>query len=173
MNPRIALSCLSLALLTATAHAAPTLYLGMNGGTMERVYADKVLPAFEKANNVKVVIVPGTSSDILAKVQANKDNPQMHVMFLDDGIMYRAISMGLCDKLAPNPTLDQIPAKAKIKDEAVAVTLGVTGLGYNAKMFKEKAGPRPPHGWTWPILDSKTKWCSSHWPLPPSACTVS
>ncbi|MGH8395721.1 MAG: extracellular solute-binding protein, partial [Pseudomonas sp.] len=130
MIKRTALSCLSLALLSAAAHAAPTLYLGMNGGTMERVYADKVLPAFEKANNVKVVIVPGTSSDILAKVQANKDNPQMHVMFLDDGIMYRAISMGLCDKLAPSPTLEQIPAKARIKDEAVAVTLGVTGLGY-------------------------------------------
>ena len=143
MNPRIALSCLSLALLASTAHATPTLYLGMNGGTMERVYADKVLPAFEKANNVKVVIVPGTSSDILAKVQANKDNPQMHVMFLDDGIMYRAISMGLCDKLAPSPTLEQIPAKAKIKDEAVAVTLGVTGLGYNAKMFKEKGWAAP------------------------------
>jgi len=138
MQSRLALSCLSLALLTGTAHAAPTLYLGMNGGTMERVYADKVLPAFEKANNVKVVIVPGTSSDILAKVQANKANPQMHVMFLDDGIMYRAISMGLCDKLAPSPPLEQIPVKARIKDEAVAVTLGVTGLGYNAKMFKDK-----------------------------------
>jgi putative spermidine/putrescine transport system substrate-binding protein len=72
MNTRIALSCLSLALLASTAHAAPTLYLGMNGGTMERVYADKVLPAFEKANNVKVVIVPGTSSDILAKVRPTK-----------------------------------------------------------------------------------------------------
>ena len=143
MSLRIALSCLSLATLACTAQAAPTLYLGMNGGTMERVYADKVLPAFEKANNVKVVIVPGTSSDILAKVQANKDNPQMHVMFLDDGIMYRAISMGLCDKLTPNPTLEQIPAKAKIKDQAVAVTLGVTGLGYNAKMFKEKGWAAP------------------------------
>ena len=143
MIKRTALSCLSLALLSTAAHAAPTLYLGMNGGTMERVYADKVLPAFEKANNVKVVIVPGTSSDILAKVQANKDNPQMHVMFLDDGIMYRAISMGLCDKLAPSPTLEQIPAKAKIKEHAVAVTLGVTGLGYNAKMFKEKGWAAP------------------------------
>lgn len=142
---RIALSCLPLAslLLTATAHADPTLYLGMNGGTMERVYADKVLPAFEAANHVKVVIVPGTSSDILAKVQASKDNPQLHVMFLDDGIMYRAISMGLCDKLQDSPPLADIPAKAKIKDQAVAVTLGVTGLAYNTRMFKEK-------GWTAP-----------------------
>ncbi|WP_338477057.1 ABC transporter substrate-binding protein [Pseudomonas khavaziana] len=143
MHLRLALSCLSLALLTGTAHAAPTLYLGMNGGTMERVYADKVLPAFEKANNVKVVIVPGTSSDILAKVQANQANPQMHVMFLDDGIMYRAIAMGLCDKLAPSPTLAQIPAKARIKEQAVAVTLGVTGLGYNARLFKEKGWAAP------------------------------
>jgi putative spermidine/putrescine transport system substrate-binding protein len=145
---RIALSCLPLAslLLTATAHADPTLYLGMNGGTMERVYADKVLPAFEQANHVKVVIVPGTSSDILAKVQASKDNPQLHVMFLDDGIMYRAISMGLCDKLQDSPQLADIPAKAKIKDQAVAVTLGVTGLAYNTRMFKEK-GWAPPTSW--------------------------
>ncbi|KAF1008803.1 MAG: hypothetical protein GAK32_02010 [Pseudomonas fluorescens] len=143
MNLRTTLSCLSLALLATHAHATPTLYLGMNGGTMERVYADKVLPAFEKANNVKVVIVPGTSADILAKVQANKDKPQMHVMFLDDGIMYRAISMGLCDTLTPNPTLEQIPAKAKIKEQAVAVTLGVTGLGYNTRLFKEKGWAAP------------------------------
>jgi putative spermidine/putrescine transport system substrate-binding protein len=99
------LSCLSALLASCEAHAEPTLYLGMNGGTMERLYADKVLPAFEKANNVKVVIVPGTSADILAKVQASKGNPQMHVMFLDDGIMYRAIAMGLCDKLQDSPPL--------------------------------------------------------------------
>lgn len=139
------LTCLPLAALLAplAAHAEPTLYLGMNGGTMERLYADRVLPAFEKANQVKVVIVPGTSSDILAKVQASKDNPQMHVMFLDDGIMYRAISMGLCSKLTANPTLADIPAKAKIKNEAAAVSLGVTGLAYNTRLFKQNGWSAP------------------------------
>ena len=44
----------------------------MNGGTMEKAYTSQVLPDFEKANNVKVVVVPGTSSDILAKLLANK-----------------------------------------------------------------------------------------------------
>jgi putative spermidine/putrescine transport system substrate-binding protein len=142
------LSCLPFAalLVSMPAQAETTLYLGMNGGTMERLYADSVLPAFEKANNVKVVIVPGTSSDILAKVQASKDNPQMHVMFLDDGIMYRAISMGLCGKLQPSATLADIPAKGKIKDEAVAVSLGVTGLAYNTKMFEEN-GWKAPTSW--------------------------
>ncbi|MEK1836157.1 ABC transporter substrate-binding protein [Pseudomonas sp. NPDC089918] len=139
-------SCLGAMLTVNQAQAEPTLYLGMNGGTMERLYADKVLPAFEKANNVKVVIVPGTSADILAKVQASKGNPQMHVMFLDDGIMYRAIAMGLCDKLEDSPTLAQIPAKGRIKDQAVAVSLGVTGLAYNTRLFKEK-GWNAPTSW--------------------------
>ena len=40
-------------------------------------------------------------SDILAKAQASKEKPQMHVMFLDDGVMVRAIAMGLCQKLKP------------------------------------------------------------------------
>ncbi|MGF6487518.1 ABC transporter substrate-binding protein [Pseudomonas frederiksbergensis] len=139
-------SCMSALLTVTQAQAEPTLYLGMNGGTMERLYADKVLPAFEKANNVKVVIVPGTSADILAKVQASKGNPQMHVMFLDDGIMYRAIAMGLCDKLEDSPPLAQIPAKGRIKDQAVAVSLGVTGLAYNTRLFKEK-GWNAPTSW--------------------------
>jgi putative spermidine/putrescine transport system substrate-binding protein len=137
------LSLLGLMLAAASAHADPVLYLGMNGGTMERLYADEVLPIFEKANHVKVTIVPGTSSDILAKVQANKEHPQMHVMFLDDGIMYRAISMGLCSPLADSPVLTDIPAKAKIKQEAVAVSLGVTGLAYNTRLFKEKGWSAP------------------------------
>ncbi|MNN07272.1 thiamine transporter substrate binding subunit [compost metagenome] len=70
----------------------------------------------------------------------------MHVMFLDDGIMYRAIAMGLCDKLENNPALAQIPAKGRIKDEAVAVSLGVTGLAYNTRLFKEK-GWNAPTSW--------------------------
>ncbi|AKV09764.1 MULTISPECIES: ABC transporter substrate-binding protein [Pseudomonas] len=139
----LGMSCLGALLTVTQAQAEPTLYLGMNGGTMERLYADKVLPVFEKANNVKVVIVPGTSADILAKVQASKGNPQMHVMFLDDGIMYRAIAMGLCDKLEDSPTLAQIPAKGRIKDQAVAVSLGVTGLAYNTRLFKEKGWAAP------------------------------
>jgi putative spermidine/putrescine transport system substrate-binding protein len=67
-------------------------------------------------------------------------------MFLDDGIMYRAIAMGLCDKLEDSPTLAQIPAKGRIKEQAVAVSLGVTGLAYNTRLFKEK-GWNAPTSW--------------------------
>lgn len=121
-----------------------TLYIGMNGGTMEKTYTEHVFGAFEKANNVKVVVVPGTSSDILAKAQANKDNPQMHVMFLDDGIMYRAIGMGLCEKMQPSQALNDLYPTARFRgDMAAGVNVGMTGLAYNKKMFAEKGWPAP------------------------------
>lgn len=145
-------------LLASTAHAAEpkTLYIGMNGGTMEKAYTQYVFPAFEKANNAKVVVVPGTSSDILAKAQANKERPQMHVMFLDDGIMYRAIGMGLCEKQRPSQALKDIYPAARMKnDYASGVTMGMTGLAYNTKMFKEK-GWTPPTSWM-DLADPKYK----------------
>ncbi len=128
---------------TATAQTK-TLYIGMNGGTMEKAYTQYVFPAFEKLHGVKVVVVPGTSSDILAKAQANKDKPQMHVMFLDDGIMVRAMGMGLCEKQKPNQHLNDIYPAARFKDDlASGVSVGMTGIAYNTKMFAEKGWAAP------------------------------
>ena len=114
---------LPMALLAATL-AAPlaqaqtkTLYIGMNGGSMEKTWTEHIFPAFEKANNVKVVVVPGTSSEVLAKAQAAKDKPQMHVMFLDDGVMVRAIGMGLCEKMKPSATLNEVFPAARFKND--------------------------------------------------------
>lgn len=133
-----------LSLCGAAAAQTRTLYIGMNGGTMEKAYTQYVFPAFEKQNNVKVVVVPGTSSDILAKATANKDKPQMHVMYLDDGVMVRAIGMGLCQKQLPNQNLKDIYPVARFKDDmASSISLGMTGLAYNKKMFTEKGWAAP------------------------------
>jgi putative spermidine/putrescine transport system substrate-binding protein len=144
---RTVLGAVAVAALAAGGAASAqtkTLYIGMNGGTMEKAYTQYVFPAFEKLYGAKVVVVPGTSSDILAKAQANKERPQMHVMFLDDGIMVRAIGMGLCQKQRPNPSLHEIYPAARFKDDmASGVSLGMTGLAYNAKMFKEKGWAAP------------------------------
>src|SRR6218665_671469 len=83
-----------------------TLYIGMNGGSMERTYTQQAFPAFEKQYGVRVVVVPGTSSDILAKAQAHKEQPQVHLMFLDDGIMVRAIRLGLSERQRHHPHLN-------------------------------------------------------------------
>ena len=136
---RLAWASAALCATTLGSHAmadTKTLYIGMNGGQMEKAYTQYVFPAFEKAYGAKVVVVPGTSSDILAKAQANKDKPQMHVMFLDDGIMARAINMGLCEKQRDTPVLKDIYPAARLKnDMATGLSLGMTGLAYNKKLF--------------------------------------
>jgi len=140
------LTLVAASLLAATAaHAQEkTLYIGMNGGDMERSYTKYVFPAFEKIHGVKVVVVPGTSSDILAKVQASKEKPPVHVMFLDDGVMVRAIKMGLCQKLADSPSLKELYPSARMAgDMAAGVNVGMTGIGYNKKMFDEKKWAAP------------------------------
>jgi putative spermidine/putrescine transport system substrate-binding protein len=142
----LATAVASLALFAAGAASAQTktLYVGMNGGNFERAFTQAVFPDFEKANNVKVVVVPGTSSDILAKATAAKDKPQMHVIFLDDGVMVRAIGAGLCEKLKPGPELGELAQGTRMKDDmAVGIDLGMTGLGYNKKLFDEKGWAAP------------------------------
>jgi putative spermidine/putrescine transport system substrate-binding protein len=143
--PVLAAAAAALFAVTAAAHAEDkTLYIGMNGGDMERSYSKYVFPAFEKIYGAKVVVVPGTSSDILAKVQASKEKPPVHVMFLDDGVMMRAIKMGLCQKMADSPVLkDLYPAAHMGNGMAAGVNVGMTGIGYNKKMFDEKKWPTP------------------------------
>lgn len=139
----VAIAATALSAASAIAQTK-TLYIGMNGGSMEKTWTEHVFPAFEKANNVKVVVVPGTSSDILAKAQASKDKPQMHVIFLDDGVMMRAVGMGLCEKMKPSAALGEIYPTARFKgDMAAGVTMGMTGLAYNKKMFTEKGWAAP------------------------------
>lgn len=134
----------ALAIAGPAAAETKTLYVGMNGGNLERTFSQSVFPAFEKENDVKIVIVPGTSTDILAKATAAKDNPQMNLMFLDDGIMYRAIGLGLCEKLADSPELQQVDKTARMKgDMAVGVNMGMTGLAYNTKLFAENGWAAP------------------------------
>ena len=132
----VAVSMGALGLMAAASYAQErTLYIGMNGGTMEKTYVEKVFPDFEKANNAKVVVVPGGSADILAKAQASKDNPQMHVMFLDDLYMIRAIKMGLCEKMKA-PEIAELFPNARFKDDmAAGLNTGFVGIGYNKKMF--------------------------------------
>jgi putative spermidine/putrescine transport system substrate-binding protein len=143
----------ALAAVFAIGVAAPalsqtkTIYIGMNGGPMEKAYTSQVLPDFEKANDVKVIVVPGTSSDVLAKLLANRNSPQIHVVFLDDGVMARAVSMGVCQKLDDSPVLKELYPFARMKDDMGAgVQLGMTGIGYNTKLFAEK-GWAPPTSW--------------------------
>lgn len=140
--------CAALAFGAATpAFAQPTtLYVGSYGGSTEKVFKEKLIPAFEAKNNVKIVYVAGNSTDTLAKLQAQKGKQELNVVLLDDGPMYQAVQFGFCDKLADAPVLKDLYPAAKITDKAVGIGIVSTGLAYNTEAFK-KANLPPPDSW--------------------------
>lgn len=139
-------------LLPAVAPAQQkTLYVGMNGGGMAEAYAKHVFPDFERAQGVRIEVVPGTSAEVLARAQAQKGKPGMHLMFLDDGVMVRAVAAGLCQPLRDDPVLRELYPTAVRRDrKAVGLNVGMTGLGYNTRLFARQGWAPPRPGWTWP-----------------------
>ncbi len=133
-------------LAASSAFAQPTLYVGSYGGSTQDAFEKSIIPAFEKAHDVKIVYVPGNSTDTLAKLQAQKDKEELNVVLLDDGPMYQAVQFGFCDKLADAPVYHDLYPLAHLSDKAVALGVVATGLAYNADAFK-KAGLPPPDSW--------------------------
>lgn len=145
-----------LAIISAIpALAQETFVVAGYGGSIEKLMREKVIPSFEKAQNVKVTYVAGNSTDNLAKLQAGKDNQEIDVAMIDDGPIMRAVSLGFC---APLQGIDA----SKLHDVAklpggTAIGLGLiaTGLMYNTKVFKEN-GWAPPTSWN-DLKDPKYK----------------
>src|SRR3984893_16043913 len=121
-----------------------TLYVAGYGGSFEKTIRDEVIPAFEKANGVKVEYVAGTSTDTLAKLQAQKGNQQIDVAIVDDGPMYQAVALGFCRDLAKAPIYDDIYDVAKFSsNKAVGLGMVGTGIMYSKKAFDDNKWPAP------------------------------
>jgi putative spermidine/putrescine transport system substrate-binding protein len=147
-----ALSFVSSLAAPLAAQAETTLYVANVGGSNEQLYRQKVIPAFEKAHNVKIVYVAGNSSDTLAKLQAQKGHQQINVAVMDDGPMYQAMQMNLCAKLDDAPIMNDLYPLAKIGPTAVGVGMVATGIGYNEEAFKKAGIPAPD---SWKVLTDK------------------
>ncbi|MEK5427732.1 ABC transporter substrate-binding protein [Cytobacillus sp. FSL R7-0680] len=135
-----------------------TLVLAAYGGSYEQKMKEVLIPKFEKENNVKVTYITGSSVDTLSKIQAQKDNPQIDVVFLDDGPQAQAKSFGLLAPLDEEivTNLAHLYDIAKDKDN-IGVGFGfiTTGLAYNKKYFDEN-GWEPPTSWN-DLADPKYK----------------
>jgi putative spermidine/putrescine transport system substrate-binding protein len=137
------------------AQAEATLYVANVGGSNEQMYRQTIIPAFEKAHNVKIVYVAGNSSDTLAKLQAQKGHEQINVAVMDDGPMYQAIQMGLCSKVADAPVMNDLYPLARLGPTAIGVGMVATGIGYNEEAFKKMGLPAPD---SWNVLsDTRLK----------------
>ena len=141
-----------LAAIAVQAQALPTLYVGSYGGSSEKLFKEKIIPAFEAANKVKIVYVAGNSTDTLAKLQAQKDKQELDLVLLDDGPMQQAVQFGFCDKIKDAAIYKDLYPLARIDDRSVAVGAVATGLAYNTEAFKKAGLPKPD---SWEILTDK------------------
>lgn len=137
---------------TAQAQPVPTVYLGAYGGSTEKLFKEKIIPAFEATHKVKVVFVAGNSTDTLAKLQAQKDRQELDVVIMDDGPMQQAVQFGFCERIKDAPVYKDLYPLARIDERSVGVGAVATGLVYNTEAFKKAGLPKPD---SWRILADK------------------
>ena len=130
-----------------SSRAEDTMYIAGFGGSVETAFREKIIPPFEKQSGLKLVYVAGNSTDSLAKLQAQKDKPEISVAIIDDGPMATAVQFGLCAKLEEGPHSKNVYPNARvIGDQAIGLGYGATGLVYNTEVFAQN-GWAPPTSW--------------------------
>jgi len=85
------------------------------GGTFGENWRKLVIQPFAKENNVKVTEVVSVTFDTLAKLRAQKDNPQIDVALMAEPGLVLAAKEGLIDPLDPAmlPVLPELIPQAK------------------------------------------------------------
>ena len=139
-----------------SAQAAETLYVGGSGGSTETLFKEKIIPAFEARTNSKVVYVPGNSTDILAKLQAQKGKQEISLAIIDDGPMYQAVGQNLCAPVEDAGTIKELYDNARmVGGKSTGIGFIATGLAYNKDVFA-KNGWNAPTSWN-DLTDPKYK----------------
>lgn len=141
------------ALMVATAPVAlaqtGTLVLACYAGDVQRNFEETIIPEFEKLHDVKVTYVPGVSTATIAKLAAQKDNPEIDVACLDDGPRQQAQDLGLLQQTDPSklPNLADAYEIARMPDNyGVGWALFGIGIVYNPEAL-EQAGIPPLKSW--------------------------
>ncbi len=138
------------------AQSAETLYLAGFGGSFQKAFEEKIIPAFEAKTGAKVVYVPGNSTDTVAKLVAQKGKSDLSLAIVDDGPMYQALEQNLCAPLEAVAAVKDVYRAARMPgDKAVGFGFYATGLAYNKDVFA-KHGWKAPTSWN-DLADPKYK----------------
>jgi putative spermidine/putrescine transport system substrate-binding protein len=122
--------------LSGAAKAQEELVVSSYGGEWTENQKKLVIEPFEKEYGVTVRLVTGYSAEIMAQLQAQKDNPQMDVVYFSGGQEAQAAADGLLAPIKPEELsnyADMYPiAVAGIeKGEGPAHGVAAIGLLYN------------------------------------------
>jgi putative spermidine/putrescine transport system substrate-binding protein len=115
------------------------------GGTLARAYRKNVVEPLEKKHNARVNVVTGLTMENLAKLRAQKGNPQIDVVIFDPPGAIPAAKEGLLEPLDPEkiPNMKNLYPWGIQKDRFYVTWLTANQvLAYNTKFVKE-----PPKSW--------------------------
>jgi putative spermidine/putrescine transport system substrate-binding protein len=124
----------------ATSFEGETLRVQFWGGSDGLALQKYVVDPFVKATGAKVVVEEGVTSASIAKVVAQKNDPQIDVVFLDDVGVFALNRQGLLDK----PDLSKVPNAADVYPEFMID--GGFGIGfwtYITTILHNKKGAAP------------------------------
>lgn len=143
-----ALTCLLAASFASPAVLAQeTLYIGGSGGSKQVALEKRLAPDFEAATGAKVVYVPASSSDTLAKLIAQKGRQDLSLIWIDSSVMREAVKLDLCAPLPQGPVMSDIYPVARMNGgKSIGTGFYATGLAYNTEVFA-KNGWAAPTSW--------------------------
>ncbi|MBG9567649.1 extracellular solute-binding protein [Brevibacillus agri] len=124
-----------------------TLVVAGNGATVEKLMKDEIFKKFnEKYPNVKLTYVSGVSTEIVAKVKAQKNSPQIDLTIVEGGEQEKGRQEGLWETISATdiPNVKNVPQDLKVTDDSgVVVNFTPMGISYNSELVKEKGLPVP------------------------------
>ncbi|WNQ13163.1 ABC transporter substrate-binding protein [Paenibacillus aurantius] len=131
----------------ATLSPEKQLVIAGNGATVEQMMKDEIFKKFNaKYPDVKLSYVSGVSTEIVAKVKAQKASPQIDLTVIEGGEQEGGRVEGLWDTLSDKdiPNMKKVGADLQVKDNSgVAVNFTPMGISYNAELVKAKGLPIP------------------------------
>jgi putative spermidine/putrescine transport system substrate-binding protein len=125
------------------------LVFSARGGSLGSVFRTKIIPPFETKFNCKVTVVTNDSGPALAKVVAEKTNPQTDVLWTVEPTHANGLLQGVFEKFDLNrvPNYSKLHAFAQSPDAIGAGWgIGATIIGYNTKTFEQRK-IAPPKTW--------------------------
>src|SRR4029077_3700597 len=108
-----------------------------------------LIPTFEKMYNAKVIWVPGYSSQTVAKLQAQRANPEVDVAMLDSGPHKQLVALGIVEKIDRSKLTNAKYLQdlaSEPGDFGIGFGVDGTGLFYNKKTFADNKW-QPPTSW--------------------------
>jgi putative spermidine/putrescine transport system substrate-binding protein len=115
-------------------------------GRLGQMFTDLIAPDMEKKFGVKIVYTAGKAAENLAKIQAQRRNPQIDVAIVTEVVGVQGMKLGLWDPLDPRivTNMKNMYETSVLPNQAgVLWAANLFGMVYNPKMFNEKKIPLP------------------------------